>query len=110
MPVALAGSGLGAFVTLRPYLGRCFGLDELLEHELHRTADEIERIAVFQHGGDLIEGPWFRAIGFFSFGVELVTTHRKIPDGLSSSGPNPYQKPTTRGDSIARRKSSKRDP
>ena len=31
-----------------------------------------------------------------------VTTHRKVPDGLSSSWPDPYQKPTTRGDSISR--------
>ncbi len=56
VPVALVGSRLGAFVTLGAHLGRCSCFDELLGHELHRTADEVERIVVFQHGGDFIEG------------------------------------------------------
>ena len=54
--IALIGSGLGALVALGPYLGSGLGFDERLQYEFRGTADEVERIAVFQHGGDLVEG------------------------------------------------------
>ncbi|MDA8116061.1 MAG: hypothetical protein M0000_01525 [Actinomycetota bacterium] len=32
------------------------GFDVRLQYEFRGTADEVERIAAFQHGGDLVEG------------------------------------------------------